>query len=219
MGAQATRFNNVLQVLDLERVGISNSGAVAFARALVSNTALQVLAMPQNFITDKGAQALGHALLKNHCLLRLDLKSNGISDAGAETLAKAALSNQTLERVDLRCNSVSEEAMRRLEQTLRANSCLEKLLMRSHTQSATFASARQSIGEISEARHTESDEFATSLSQGLDVAGSQQREPTRDSRPDIVFSSPTTMRAGVQRFTTWPSIVETNRATLPSFGS
>ena len=127
--AQALHHNSTLDMLDLSHNNISDVGAIALAQALHHNSTLKGLSLSRNNISDAGATALAQALHHNSTLEKLYLSNNNISDAGATGLAQALHHNSTLKGLSLSHNNINDIGATDLAQALHHNSTLERLYL------------------------------------------------------------------------------------------
>ena len=124
--AQALHHNSTLEKLYLNNTNISDVGATDLAQALHHNSTLKGLYLYHNNISDVGATDLAQALHHNSTLKELDLSKNNISNVGATDLAQALHHNSTLERLELHGNDgIGEEGTRQLVQALTVNTSIK----------------------------------------------------------------------------------------------
>jgi len=110
---------------------ISDIGAVAIAQALLSNkdSKLQVLDLSRGRIGDSGAKALGNMLLNDQHLQVLKLQDNLISDDGAVGLGLGTRGHGVLEELHLRSNNIHDEGASSLLHSLKRNPQIHQLVL------------------------------------------------------------------------------------------
>jgi len=87
--------NSTLSTLEINRNGIANHHAKAFAKMVLPvNSSLEVLVLRGNAIRDTGVQALIDAMKTNVSLVKLDVSENKVTDKKLEdTLRKLVVRN------------------------------------------------------------------------------------------------------------------------------
>lgn len=110
--ARALRTNCALLELDLAGNCLANAAACALGDALRSgrNTSLRSLSLASNAVADDGAAGLAAALADGCRLRALNLASNRLADGCAESLAAALRANTQLHALKLGGNGLSAEA-------------------------------------------------------------------------------------------------------------
>jgi Ran GTPase-activating protein (RanGAP) involved in mRNA processing and transport len=130
----STLTNNVkLHTLYLHGNRLFDKGIYELTQVLTSNNqTLQVLGLNSIGLTDTGAEDLAAMLQKNHTLIRLQLQANEIGDRGVQYLADAlAKYNTTLEQLEMAENKfVSDTSVDFLVETIRYNRSLKVLDIR-----------------------------------------------------------------------------------------
>ncbi|XP_072891629.1 NACHT, LRR and PYD domains-containing protein 3-like [Hemitrygon akajei] len=110
-----------VQKLELNRVGLTDSGAENLASSLSTNPTLTELDLSNNKLGDSGVKLVSEALkaLRNpECKIqKLRLNDVGLTDSGTDDLASALSTNPSLTGLDLGLNSLTDRsvpALRRL---------------------------------------------------------------------------------------------------------
>ncbi|XP_072893479.1 NACHT, LRR and PYD domains-containing protein 3-like [Hemitrygon akajei] len=111
-----------IQKLELERVGLTDSGAEDLVSALSTNPSLTELDLSHNKLGDSGVKLVSAALRNPECKIqKLWLERVGLTDSGAEDLVFALSTNASLTGLNLEFNSLTDQsvpALRRLILTL-----------------------------------------------------------------------------------------------------
>ncbi|XP_059814512.1 NACHT, LRR and PYD domains-containing protein 3-like isoform X2 [Hypanus sabinus] len=113
-----------IQKLELNNVGLTDSGAEDLVSALSTNPSLTELNLSDNKLGDSGVKLVSAALRNRECKIqKLWLIRVGLTDSGAEDLASALSTNPSLTDLSLGSNSLTDQsvpALRRLILTLRS---------------------------------------------------------------------------------------------------
>ncbi len=116
----------VLEVLNLEKNGISSEGAKKLAESPGFKT-LVSLNLRENNVADEGAKCIAEPLGESKAMACLILYHCNIGDAGAGALASALDKNASLKVLDLSFNHITEEGAKAIAHTIEHNTCLETL--------------------------------------------------------------------------------------------
>ncbi|XP_072894398.1 NACHT, LRR and PYD domains-containing protein 3-like [Hemitrygon akajei] len=107
-----------VQKLELNRVGLTDSGAENLASSLSTNPTLTELDLSNNKLGDSGVKLVSEALRNPECKIqKLRLNDVSLTDSGTDDLASALSTNPSLTGLDLGLNSLTDRsvpALRRL---------------------------------------------------------------------------------------------------------
>ncbi|CAF2265566.1 unnamed protein product [Rotaria magnacalcarata] len=137
--SNATRINQTLTTLYLDRNQIGDTGAQQIAEALTKNVTLTTLYLGSNGIGDTGAQHIAEALTKNQALTTLYLRGNLIGETGAQHIAEALVKNQTLATLNLDGNKITDTGAQHIAEALTNNQTLTTMSLYGNQISNTHA--------------------------------------------------------------------------------
>ncbi|XP_044173127.1 protein NLRC3-like [Acropora millepora] len=138
--------NETLTHLDLQETGISDKGAMIFAKGLQRNVSLTHLSLGDDSISTVGFKALAQALHTNRVLTHLDLSDSALTDEVAEALGDVLAINCTLTHLNLMVdphtgNSIGPSGASALARALTKNRTLKCLVLRLNPIRASGAQA------------------------------------------------------------------------------
>ncbi|XP_072133414.1 uncharacterized protein [Mobula birostris] len=118
-----------LQKLQLDNIGLTDSGAKDLASALSTNPSLTELNLSVNKLGDSGVKLVSEALRNSKCeIQKLWLRDVGLTDSGAEDLASALRTNPSLTELNLGANKLGDSGMKLVSAALRNTECkIQKL--------------------------------------------------------------------------------------------
>jgi leucine-rich repeat-containing protein 16 len=124
--ADCVQFNNKLEMLRLDDVGLKSGDMVLLANAMAANKELQInsITIARNPIEDKGMAQFGSAFVAKlpRGLIKLDVRSCGVKGVGMAALCKGLKQNthmpSTLTQLVLSDNSLTGDASAGLAQFL-----------------------------------------------------------------------------------------------------
>lgn len=127
--ADALKYNNTLEELNLSYCGLGAQGAIAIANALQSNpnTALKIVHLLKNKIDVEGGIAFAEMLKKNTSLRLLNLWENNLGSKGGIAIAQALEVNNSLEEINLCGNNLDDEVGQAIAKALNVNCVLRVL--------------------------------------------------------------------------------------------
>ncbi|XP_072132514.1 NACHT, LRR and PYD domains-containing protein 3-like [Mobula birostris] len=101
-----------IQKLELDNVGLTDSGAEDLVSALSTNPSLTELNLSGNKLGDSGVKLVSAALRNTECKIqKLELFSVGLTDSGAEDLVSALSTNPSLTELSLVSNSLTDRSV------------------------------------------------------------------------------------------------------------
>ncbi|XP_055486672.1 NACHT, LRR and PYD domains-containing protein 12-like isoform X2 [Leucoraja erinacea] len=113
-----------IQRLQLQCVGLTDSGAEDLVSALSTNHSLMELELTENKLGDSGVKLVSGALRKPDCKLqKLWLGRVGLTDSGAEDLVSALSTNHSLTELDLGGNGLGDSGVKLVSAALRNPDC------------------------------------------------------------------------------------------------
>ncbi|XP_072890934.1 NACHT, LRR and PYD domains-containing protein 3-like [Hemitrygon akajei] len=118
-----------IQDLELNDVGLTDSGAEDLVSALSTNPSLTGLSLSGNELGDSGVRLLFAALRNAECKIqKLRLDCVGLTDSGAEDFASNLIINRSLTDLDLSGNKLGDSGVKLVSATLRNPECkIQKL--------------------------------------------------------------------------------------------
>ena len=90
---------NVLEELDMMRIKLSSTGAIALFEALKHNNKLKILCLDWNNITDDASDAIITTLKENKCLSKLQIGDNPLSGKAIINIVQCLEVNDTLQNL------------------------------------------------------------------------------------------------------------------------
>ncbi|XP_072893822.1 ribonuclease inhibitor-like [Hemitrygon akajei] len=129
MSAALRNLECKIQKLELERVGLTDSGAEDLASALSTNPSLTELNLSDNKLGDSGVKLVSAALRIPECTIQtLGLERVGLTDSGAKDLASALSTNTSLTELKLSANKLGDLGVKLMSAALRNLECkIQKL--------------------------------------------------------------------------------------------
>ncbi|XP_072893274.1 NACHT, LRR and PYD domains-containing protein 3-like [Hemitrygon akajei] len=120
-----------IQKLELESVGLTDSGAEDLASGLRTNPSLTELYLTGNKLGDSGVKLVSVALRNPECKIqKLQLINVGLTDSGAEDLVSALSTNPSLTELDLSGNKLGDSGVKLVSEALRNPECkIQKLVL------------------------------------------------------------------------------------------
>ncbi|XP_059816548.1 ribonuclease inhibitor-like isoform X1 [Hypanus sabinus] len=118
-----------MQKLELERVGLTDSGAEDLVSALRTNRSLTELYLSVDELGDSKLRLVSAALRNPECKIqKLRLGDVGLTDSGAEELASALSTNPSLTELNLTGNKLGDSGVKLVLSALRNPECkIQKL--------------------------------------------------------------------------------------------
>ncbi|XP_032871979.1 NACHT, LRR and PYD domains-containing protein 3-like [Amblyraja radiata] len=118
-----------IQRLQLQCVGLTDSGAEDLVSALSTNHSLMELELTENKLGDSGVKLVSAALRKPDCKIqKLWLDAVGLTDSGAEDLVSALSTNPSLTELDLVGNGLGDSGVKLVSAALRNPDCKIQIL-------------------------------------------------------------------------------------------
>ncbi|XP_059815924.1 NACHT, LRR and PYD domains-containing protein 3-like [Hypanus sabinus] len=137
-----------IQKLELEEVGLTDSGAEDLASTLGTNPSLTELDLSGNKLGDSGVKLLSVALRNPECKIqKLGLVYVGLTDSGAEDLVSALSTNQSLTGLNLRSNSLTDRSVPALRRFILTLPSLERIQLWGNRFSETGEKELRSLQE------------------------------------------------------------------------
>ncbi|XP_072890864.1 NACHT, LRR and PYD domains-containing protein 3-like [Hemitrygon akajei] len=120
-----------IQKLQLEFVGLTDSGAEDLASALSTNPSLTGLFLSRNELGDSGVKLVSAALRNTECKIqKLWLDNVGLTDSGAEDLVSALITTPSLTGLNLSRNKLGDSGVKLVFTYLRNPECqIHKLVL------------------------------------------------------------------------------------------
>ncbi|XP_032872286.1 NACHT, LRR and PYD domains-containing protein 3-like [Amblyraja radiata] len=113
-----------MQILWLNGVGLTDSGAEDLVPALSTNHTVTELSLSGNNLGDSGVKLVSDALRNPDCkILTLWLESVGLTDSGAKDLASALITNHTVTELYLSENKLGDPGVKLVSDALRNPDC------------------------------------------------------------------------------------------------
>ncbi|XP_059816158.1 NACHT, LRR and PYD domains-containing protein 12-like [Hypanus sabinus] len=118
-----------IQKLELNHVGLTDSGAVDLVSTLRTNRLLTELNVSENELRDSGVKLVSAALRNPECKMQtLGLRDVGLTDSGAEDLVSALSTNPSLTELDLSDNKLGDSGVKLVSADLGNPECkIQKL--------------------------------------------------------------------------------------------
>ncbi|XP_032872012.1 NACHT, LRR and PYD domains-containing protein 3-like [Amblyraja radiata] len=118
-----------IQMLWLQRVGLTDSGAEDLASALSTNHTVTKLNLSENKLGDSGVKLVSAALRNPDCKIQtLLLNRVGLTDSGAEDLISALSTNHSLTQLYLGDNKLGDSGVKPVSAALRNPDCEIQIL-------------------------------------------------------------------------------------------
>ncbi|XP_055521922.1 NACHT, LRR and PYD domains-containing protein 14-like [Leucoraja erinacea] len=137
-----------IQRLELDVVGLTDSGAEDLASALSTNHTVTELWLSRNKLGDSGVKLMSAALRSPDCKIqRLELDSVGLTDSGAEDLVSALITNRSLTGLILTYNSLTDRCVPALCRLILNLPRLELIRLEENKFSATGKKELRSLQE------------------------------------------------------------------------
>ncbi|XP_032872884.1 ribonuclease inhibitor-like [Amblyraja radiata] len=113
-----------IQILGLDSVGLTDSGAEDLVSALSTNHTVTDLVLSGNKLGDSGVKLVSDALRNPDCKIQtLWLDSVGLTDSGAKDLASALITNHTVTELYLSGNKLGDSGVKLVSDALRNPDC------------------------------------------------------------------------------------------------
>ncbi|XP_072107078.1 NACHT, LRR and PYD domains-containing protein 3-like [Mobula birostris] len=118
-----------IEKLELNNVGLTDSGAEDLVSALSTNPSLSELSLSDNKLRDSGVKPMSAALRNPECKIqKLWLNCVGLTDSGAEDLVSVLSTKPSLTELDLSVNELGDSGVRLVSAVLRNPECkIQKL--------------------------------------------------------------------------------------------
>ncbi|XP_072892641.1 NACHT, LRR and PYD domains-containing protein 12-like isoform X2 [Hemitrygon akajei] len=137
-----------VQKLELEKIGLTDSGAKEFASALSTNPSLTELILSGNKLGDSGVKLVSVALRHPECKIqKLELARVGLTDSGAEDLVSALSTNPSLTELNLGWNSLTDRSVPALRRLILTLPSLERIRLVGNRFSETGSKELRSLQE------------------------------------------------------------------------
>ncbi|XP_032872506.1 NACHT, LRR and PYD domains-containing protein 3-like [Amblyraja radiata] len=118
-----------IQILWLNSVGLTDSGAVDLASALSTKHTVTKLYLSGNKLGDSGVKLVSEALRNPDCKIQiLGLNSVGLTDSGAVDLASALSTKHTVTKLYLSGNKLGDSGVKLVSEALRNPDCKIQIL-------------------------------------------------------------------------------------------
>ncbi|XP_072891554.1 NACHT, LRR and PYD domains-containing protein 3-like [Hemitrygon akajei] len=122
-----------VQKLQLDNVGLTDSGAEDLVSALSTNPSLMDLDLSANKLGDSGVKLVSAALRNPACKIqKLWLNHVGLTDSGVEDLVSALSTNPSLMVLDLVSNSLTDRSVPALRRLILTLPSLERIGLRNN---------------------------------------------------------------------------------------
>ncbi|XP_072133666.1 NACHT, LRR and PYD domains-containing protein 12-like isoform X7 [Mobula birostris] len=122
-----------IQKLELDSVGLTDSGAEDLVSALSTKPALTELDLSGNKLGDSGVKLVSEALRNPECKVqKLRLNHVGLTDSGVEDLVSALSTNPSLIELDLVSNSLTDRSVPALRHLLLTLPSLKQIRLRNY---------------------------------------------------------------------------------------
>ncbi|XP_072892583.1 NACHT, LRR and PYD domains-containing protein 3-like [Hemitrygon akajei] len=117
-----------IQKLEMETVGLTDSGAEDLVSVFSTNPSLRKLDLSENKLGDSGVKLVSAALRNPECKIqRLWLKGVGLTDSGAEDLVSALSTNPSLTGLNLGENLLTDRSVPYLRRLILTFPSLERI--------------------------------------------------------------------------------------------
>ncbi|XP_032872138.1 ribonuclease inhibitor-like [Amblyraja radiata] len=137
-----------IQILGLQRVGLTDSGAEDLVSALSTNHTVTWLDLSGNKLGNSGVKLVSAALRNTDCKIqRLGLGSVGLTDSGAEDLVSTLSTKPSLTKLYLTHNSLTDRCVPALRRLILNLPSLELIGLRVNKFSATGKKELRSLQE------------------------------------------------------------------------
>ncbi|XP_072132888.1 NACHT, LRR and PYD domains-containing protein 3-like [Mobula birostris] len=137
-----------IQKLDLENVGLTNSGAEDLASILSTKPSLTELKLTDNKLGDSGVKLIFASLWNLECKIQtLELGKVGLTDSGAEDLLPALSTNLSVTGLSLVSNSLTDGSVPALHRLMLTLSSLERIWLWENQFSQTGEKELRSLQE------------------------------------------------------------------------